>query len=109
MVSLEPTVHADSGNGDNQEIRILLGYHSGHARGALAEVLSSQHDLTVVGEVAQADDVPAVAPRTRPHVAVLDITLPGTVRVSELCTTLPEFPVLVVLDRRSCARFGRSL
>jgi len=109
MVSLEPNANADSGNGANQEIRILLGYHGALVRSALAEVLSGQDDLTVVGELARADDVPAVAPRARAHIAVLDIMLPGTVRVSELCTTLLECPVLVVLDRRSCARFGRSL
>jgi len=91
------------------EIRVLLGYQGGLHRRLLAAALSDDADLTVVAELSRTDTVTTLAWRLRPTVAVLDITLPGTVAVTELCGTLTACQVLVVLDRRSGAATARSL
>jgi two-component system response regulator DesR len=103
-VNADGDSHEDTGEG----IRILLGYHQALVRGALAGMLS-RHGMTVVAELASTDDLAEIARLARPHVAVLDFMLPGAVTVSDLCATQTRFPLLIVLDLRSCANFGRSL
>jgi len=90
-------------------IRILLGHDGALLRGALAALISAEPDLEVVAELARTGDVPAAIARERPHVAILDYLLPGDATVSELCRTLPDCAVLVVLDPQLSAGAGRSL
>lgn len=43
----------------------------------MVALLSLEHDIEVVAEVERGDQVPKMAERTRPDVAVLDIDMPG--------------------------------
>lgn len=94
-------------------IRVLLGQRGRLVREALSAVLAAEDDLEVVAELDRADEVIPTARRDRPHVAVLDIALPGQIAVTELCPTLcsalPTCGVLILLDRQSGVGVGRSL
>jgi two-component system response regulator DesR len=90
-------------------IRILLGFHGALPRAALSELLAAQVDLTVVAELGRGEDVLPAAQRERPHVAVLDHALPGSVDIEALCAQLPDCRVLALLDGRSSGRVGRAL
>ncbi|GAA1554424.1 response regulator transcription factor [Actinomadura kijaniata] len=57
-------------------IRVLLAEDQGMVRGALAALLGLEEDLTVVGEAGTGAEAVAVAVRTRPDVALLDIEMP---------------------------------
>ncbi|WP_173052533.1 response regulator transcription factor [Phytohabitans houttuyneae] len=75
--------------------------------------MTAEDDLEVVAELSRSDEVLPIARRDHPHVAVLDIALPGPVAVTELCPTLcdavPTCGVLILLDRQAGAGVGRSL
>lgn len=58
-------------------IRVLLAEDQGMVRGALAALLSLQHDIEVVAEVEPRDQVVAAALEQQPDVALLDIEMPG--------------------------------
>jgi two-component system, NarL family, response regulator DesR len=58
-------------------IRVLLAEDQGMVRGALAALLSLQHDIEVVVEVERGDQVVAAALEHQPDVALLDIEMPG--------------------------------
>jgi two-component system response regulator DesR len=90
-------------------IRIVLGLNGTLLRGALSALLGREPDLDVVADLAYTQDVRAAVARDRPDVAVLDLALPGDPTVAELCRTLPECPILVLLDAESSAAPGRSL
>ena len=80
-------------------IRVVLGHHGALVRGALAAVLSQEHDLDVPAEVETADDVLPAVDRTRPHVVVLDPMMVGSIRLEELCLRLREPGILILIDR----------
>jgi two-component system response regulator DesR len=94
-------------------IRVLLGQRGRLVRGALAAVMAAEDDLEVVAELSRADEVLPIARRDHPHVAVLDIALPGPVTVADLCptlcTALPACGVLILLDHQVGVGVGRSL
>jgi two-component system response regulator DesR len=94
-------------------IRILLGQQGTLVRAALARLLSDEEDLQVVAELAQLDEVFAVATRVRPDVVVLNHALSGALTVSEacakLCAGMPDCAVLTVLDRRTSATMLETL
>jgi two-component system, NarL family, response regulator DesR len=94
-------------------IRVLLGQRGRLVREALSAVMAAEDDLEVVAQLSRAEEVLPAARRGRPHVAVLDVDLPGTVAVTALCHTLcaelPACGVLILLDRHSGAGIGRSL
>jgi two-component system, NarL family, response regulator DesR len=91
-------------------IRLLLADDQALVRGALAALLALEPDLEVVAEVGRGDAVVAEARRTRPHVALLDVEMPGLDGISAtaaLRAALPSCRVLVVttfgrLTRSSC-------
>ncbi|WP_412543995.1 response regulator transcription factor [Longispora sp. K20-0274] len=91
----------------------MLGHERALWRGALGAMLARERDLVVVAEVGRGEEILAVALRDRPDVVVLDIALPGTVEVDELCVTLcdqlPGAGILVLVDRRTCASIGATL
>ncbi|HEY2957298.1 MAG TPA: response regulator transcription factor [Actinomycetota bacterium] len=59
-------------------VRVLLAEDQGMVRGALAALLSLQHDIEVVAQVDRGDQVVAAALEHEPDVALLDIEMPGT-------------------------------
>ena len=80
-------------------IRLLLADDQALVRGALAALLSLEPDLEVVSEVARGDEVVAAALEHRPHVALLDVEMPGTdgiTAAAALATALPTCRVLIV-------------
>ncbi|MFC9971077.1 DNA-binding response regulator [Spirillospora sp. NPDC127200] len=58
-------------------IRVMVAEDVRILRETLATVLGLEDDIEVVGAVERGDQVVALAERTRPDVAVLDIDLPG--------------------------------
>ena len=58
-------------------IRVLLVDDHPLARRTLAEALSDEDDLTVVGECEDGSQVVEAAARLRPDVVVMDVSMPG--------------------------------
>lgn len=61
----------------SDEIRLLLADDQALVRGALAALLDLESDLTVVAEVVRGDEVLDAVARHSPHVALLDVEMPG--------------------------------
>jgi two-component system, NarL family, response regulator DesR len=84
-------------------IRVVLAQKGTLIRRALAQLLAKEDDLRVVAELSSCDEVLPAAVRERPHVAVLDYALPGPPVVqdvcTELCQTVPDCRVLMIMDR----------
>ncbi|GAA4617641.1 response regulator transcription factor [Actinoallomurus liliacearum] len=80
-------------------IRVLLAEDQGMVRGALATLLSLEDDIEVIGEAADGDEALAVAARTRPDVALLDIEMPGRNGIdtaAALRKALPDCRVIIL-------------
>ena len=94
-------------------VKVLLGHTWRLFREATAAVMATEPDLAVVADAASSDEVLRLARRVRPDVAVLDVTLPGTLTIDvlcqKLCQTLDECGVLVLLDRRTHAGAALAL
>lgn len=58
-------------------IRVLIAEDQSMVRGALRALLELEGDIEVVAEVGRGDEVVPAAQRHRPHVALLDIEMPG--------------------------------
>ncbi|MFC8273956.1 response regulator [Streptomyces sp. NPDC057271] len=58
-------------------IRVLLAEDVQMVREALASLLELEDDVQVVGEVGNGVDLLAVAEKTRPDIAILDVNMPG--------------------------------
>jgi len=93
-------------------IKVLLAEDMHLVRGALVALLELEPDIEVVAEVASGDDVIPSARRSLPHVAVLDIDLPGkdglTV-ASELHEKLPECRTLILTGMGRPGTLRRAL
>src|SRR5437660_529577 len=61
----------------DEPVRLLLAEDQVMIREALAALLSFEGDIEVVAQVGRGDEVLKAAEATRPHVAVLDIEMPG--------------------------------
>jgi two-component system response regulator DesR len=80
-------------------IRVLLAEDQDMVRGALAALLSLEEDIEVVAEVDRGDEIVGTARRTRPHIALLDIEMPGLdgiTAAAALREALPECRVLIL-------------
>jgi two-component system response regulator DesR len=80
-------------------IGVLLAEDQAMVRGALASLLGLEPDIEVVAEVGRGDEVLDAARRAAPHVALLDIGMPGLdgLEVAELLREqLPEVRVLIL-------------
>ncbi|MFB9832070.1 response regulator [Actinoallomurus acaciae] len=80
-------------------IRVLLAEDQGMVRGALATLLNLEDDIEVVAEAADGDEALAVAERTRPDVALLDIEMPGTdgiTAAASLREALPDCRIVIL-------------
>ncbi|WP_066366782.1 response regulator transcription factor [Herbidospora mongoliensis] len=85
-------------------IRVLIADDQALVRGALAAMLDLEPDITVVAQVARADEILPAARATEPHVAVIDVQMPGTdglTAAAKLHRALPGCRVLI------CTTFGR--
>jgi len=82
-----------------EPIRLLLADDQALVRGALAALLNLEPDLEVVAEVGSGDAVVDAARAHRPHVALLDVEMPGLdgiAAAAALREALPDVRVLVV-------------
>jgi len=80
-------------------IRVLLAEDQAMVRGALAALLTLEGDIEIVAEVGRGDEVVAVAQKTQPDVALLDIEMPGMdglEAAANLRHELPSCRVLIV-------------
>jgi DNA-binding NarL/FixJ family response regulator len=80
-------------------IRVFLLDDHEVVRAGVSSLLSSQPDLTVVGEASTVTEALARAPAVRPDVAVLDVLLPdgdGVTVCRELRSQLPELRCLML-------------
>lgn len=93
-------------------IKVLLAEDEHLVRGALAALLNLEEDIDVVAEVASGEEILPAAVRVRPHVAVLDIDLPGLDGISaaiELHETLPECRTLILTSLARPGTLQRAL
>lgn len=80
-------------------IRVLIAEDQGMVRGALASLISLEHDIEVVAQVARGDEVLAAALRVRPDIALLDIEMPGATGLEaseQLTASLPSCRTLIL-------------
>ena len=80
-------------------IRVLLAEDQELVRGAMAALLSLEPDIDVVAEVGRGDEVLQAAIQARPHVALLDIEMPGgdgIAAAAQLRARLPDCRVLML-------------
>jgi DNA-binding NarL/FixJ family response regulator len=59
------------------DIRVLVVDDHPMVRASLSELLSDEHDLTVVGECADGSEVVEAVERLRPDVVLMDLSMPG--------------------------------
>lgn len=93
-------------------IRVLLADDENLIRTALAQLLDLEADIEVVGQAASGDEALAVADRTRPDVAVLDLQIPGLdgIAVAErLATSLPSCGCVIVTSHGRPGHLKRAL
>lgn len=83
----------------NEQIRVLIADDQQLVRGALAALLNTERDISVVAEVGSGDLVVAAALEHRVDVAVLDIEMPGLTGIEAaglLKTQAPHVRSLIV-------------
>ncbi|MER7208605.1 response regulator transcription factor [Streptosporangium sp. NPDC000239] len=93
-------------------ISVLIAEDMHLVRGAMAALLSVEHDIKVVEEVGHGDDVVPSCLRARPDVALLDIGLPGTDGLSaacELARVLPSCKNVMLTGLATPAALRRAL
>lgn len=81
-------------------------------RGALVALLGLESDMEVVAQVARGDEIMPTALVVRPHVAVIDIELPGKdglTAAAELHEWLPECRALLLTSLRRPSTLRRAL
>ncbi|MBG0831016.1 response regulator transcription factor [Planomonospora sp. ID67723] len=81
-------------------------------RGAMAALLSTEQDITVVDEVGHGDEVVGACLRHRPDVALIDIGLPGTdgiTAAAELRRRLPSCNTVILTGLATPAALRRAL
>jgi two-component system response regulator DesR len=86
-------------NGPVPAIRVLIAEDVALVRETLAALLDLEEDIEVVAAVAAAGQIVPTALEQRPHVALLDIALPGgdgITAAGELAARLPGCRVLIL-------------
>jgi DNA-binding NarL/FixJ family response regulator len=87
------------------KIRVLIVDDHPRVRATLAELLSDEGDLTVVGECADGSEVVDAAARLHPDVVLMDLSMPvmnGLAATEALRAVQPE-PRIVVLTAEGSA------
>lgn len=87
-------------------IRILLAEDMNMVRGALVALLGMEQDIEVVAEVEHGDLIIPQALSHRPHIAVLDIDLPGMDGLSAAAALHEQLPECRSLILTSLGRPG---
>ena len=80
-------------------IRLLLADDQALVRGALASLLGLEPDMEVVAEVGTGDEVVPAAVASNPHVALIDVEMPGIdgiAATAALHDAMPAVRVLIV-------------
>ena len=94
------------------QIRILLAEDVAMVRGALIALLELEPDLAVVADVDRGDEILAAARRENPHVAVIDIDLPGIdglTAAEQLHDELPQCRTLMLTSLGRPGTLRRAL
>jgi two-component system response regulator DesR len=87
-------------------IRVLLAEDQELVRGAMAALLSLEPDIEVVAEVGRGDEVVPAALDSHPHVALLDIEMPGSDGIAAAAALRREVPTCRVLMLTTFGRPG---
>jgi two-component system, NarL family, response regulator DesR len=80
-------------------IRVLLAEDQAMIREALAALLSFEDDIEVVAQVGRGDEVTSAARDAKPHVALLDIEMPGAdglTAAAALRRACPDIKVIIL-------------
>lgn len=80
-------------------IRILIADDHAIVRQGLRQIVASDHQLTIVGEAANGNELLSLARKTGVDVVVLDITMPGRnglETLKELKRDYPSLPVIIL-------------
>ena len=80
-------------------IRVLLAEDQAMIREALAALLSFEDDIEVVAQVGRGDEVTSAARAAKPHVALLDIEMPGAdglTAAAALRRACPDIKVIIL-------------
>lgn len=91
---------------------ILLAEDVAMVRGALVALIQLEADLKVVAAVERGDDIVPTALRYRPHVAILDIDLPGLdglTAAAQLHKELPSCRTLMLTNLGRAGNLRRAL
>ncbi len=93
-------------------IRVLIAEDQHLIRGALVALVGLEEDMEVIAEVDRGDAIETAALLHRPHVAVLDIDLPGMdglAAAARLQKSLPECQVLILTGLSQPSHLLRAL
>lgn len=93
-------------------IRVLLAEDMHLVRGALVALLGFESDIEVVAELERGDHIVAAALAVRPHVAVIDIAMPGVdgiTAASELHEKLPDCRTLILTGLTQAGNVRRAV
>jgi PAS domain S-box-containing protein len=83
---------------DNREqIRILLADDHKLIREALAKLLQDCTDLTVVGQAVDGREVVRLAAQLKPHVILMDVTMPGLNGFEATAQIIREYPDIRII------------
>jgi len=83
----------------NRPLRVLIVDDDALVRAGLSMMLDGIHDITVVGQAADGDEVPAAADRHAPHVVLMDLRMPRVdgITATRRLRSRPRPPEVIVL------------
>lgn len=96
---------------ESEPIRVVLADDHALFREGLRLILESQPDIQIVGEAASGSEAVRQARSVRPHIVVMDLTMPdgGLEATETIKRELPEIQVLVLTMHDSQEYFFRVL
>jgi DNA-binding NarL/FixJ family response regulator len=94
---------------DGHRIRVLLADDHTMFRQGLAEMLSMEQSIEVVGDAENGNDVVTLAEETKPDVTILDVEMPGpgareTMRLLFGISPIPKVVVVTMFDNPRLVR-----
>jgi DNA-binding NarL/FixJ family response regulator len=83
----------------NPPLRVLIVDDDALVRAGLSMMLDGIHDIAVVGQAADGDEVPAAADRYAPHVVLMDLRMPRVdgITATRRLRSRPRPPEVIVL------------